>query len=77
MDTPKNTPSSAQMARAIQRRFDAEESIAVFWAFVSSLLNIIPDERDRAFDMVMMAGEMANLPFDARAKMLATTDGTA
>ena len=73
----EDAPSSTPMAQAIQRRFDAEERIAVFQTFTSSLLDLAPDERDRIFAVAMMAGELANLPSDARVKMLVTTDGVA
>ena len=62
---------------AMQKRFDAEERVAVFETFVSSLLDIAPGERDRLFAVAMMAGELANLPSDVRMKMLVTTDGVA
>jgi len=73
----EDAPSSTPMAQAIQRRFDAEERIAVFQTFTSSLLDLAPDERDRIFAVAMMAGELANLPSDVRVKMLVTTDGVA
>ncbi|KAL3762414.1 hypothetical protein ACHAW5_010708 [Stephanodiscus triporus] len=73
----EDAPSSTPMAQAIQRRFDAEERIAVFQIFTSSLLDLAPDERDRIFAVGMMAGELANLPSDARVKMLVMTDGVA
>ena len=73
----EDAPSSTPMAQAIQRRFDAEERIAVFQTFTSSLLDLAPDERDRIFAVAMMAAELANLPSDARVKMLVTTDGVA
>ncbi|KAL3823252.1 hypothetical protein ACHAXA_011097 [Cyclostephanos tholiformis] len=73
----ENAPSSAPMAQAIRRRFDAEERIAVFQTFTSSLLDLAPAESDRIFAVAMMAGELANLPSDVRLKMLVTTDGVA
>ena len=71
----EDADSSAPMEQAIQRRFDAEEKIAVFQTFVSSLLDIAPDARDRKFSVAMIAGELANLPSDIRVKMLVTTNG--
>ena len=73
----EDAPSSTPMAQAIQRRFDAEERIAVFQTFTSSLLDIAPDEKDRLFSVAMMAGELANLSSDTRRKMLVTMDGVA
>lgn len=73
----EDAPSSLPMEQAIQRRFDAEERIAVFQTFTSSLLDIAPNEKDRTFAVSMMAGELANLPSDVRVNMLATTDGVA
>jgi len=77
MDILENAPSSTPMTQAIQRRFDAEERIAVFQTFTSSLLDIAPNEKDRVFAVAMIAGELANLPAGARVKMLTTTDGAA
>ncbi|KAL7530877.1 hypothetical protein ACHAWF_003546 [Thalassiosira exigua] len=71
----EDASSSAPLAQAEQRRFDAEERVAVFQTFVSSLLDIAPDEKDRVFAVGMMAGELANLSSDLREKMLVTVDG--
>jgi hypothetical protein len=71
----EDASSSAPLAQAEQRRFDAEERFAVFQTFVSSLLDIAPDEKDRVFAVGMMAGELANLSSDLREKMLVTVDG--
>ncbi|KAL7531712.1 hypothetical protein ACHAXR_004191 [Thalassiosira sp. AJA248-18] len=73
----EDASSSNPMAQAIQRVFDAEERLAVFQTFTSSLLDIAPGERDRMFAVAMMAGELANLPSDIRVKMLVTMDGVA
>lgn len=62
--------------QAEQRQMDAEERIAVFQTFVSSLLDIASDERERLFAVAMMAGELANLPPDVRVRMLTTQNGT-
>ena len=62
--------------QAEQRQMDAEERIAVFQTFVSSLLDIASDERERLFAVAMMAGELANLPPDVRVHMLTTRNGT-
>ena len=61
---------------AEQRQMDAEERIAVLQTFVSSLLDIAPDERERLFAVAMMAGELANLPPDVRVQMVTTRNGT-
>ncbi|KAL9190944.1 hypothetical protein ACHAXT_000650 [Thalassiosira profunda] len=66
---------ASSMDQATSRQFDAEERMAVFQAFVSSLLDIAPNRRDRIFAVAMIAGELANLPSELRAKMLVTTDG--
>ncbi len=67
--------TSSPMEQEMNRRFDAEERIAVFEAFTSTLLDIAPNERDRIFAVAMMAGELAKLPSDIRVKMLTTTNG--
>ncbi|KAL3776532.1 hypothetical protein ACHAWO_003389 [Cyclotella atomus] len=71
----ENADSPEPMAQAITRTFDAEERIAVYQTFVSKLLDIVPDERDRCFAVAMIAGELANFSPKLRAKMLTTTDG--
>lgn len=73
----ENASSSAPMAQAIHRRFDAEERLAVFQTFTSSLLDIAPDLRDRQYAVALMAGELANFRSELRAKMLKTVDGVA
>jgi hypothetical protein len=73
----EDAPSSTPIAQAIRRRFDAEERIAVFQTFTSSLLDLAPAEVDRMYAVAMMAGELANLSSDGRIKMLVTTDGVA
>ena len=62
-------------AVAEQQKFDAEERLAVFQTFTSSLLDIATDEKDRYFVVAMMAGELSNLPSNVRSKMLVTTNG--
>ena len=62
-------------AAAEQQIFDAEERLAVFQTFTSSLLDIATDEKDRYFAVAMMAGELSNLPSNVRSKMLVTTNG--
>ena len=62
-------------AAAEQQIFDAEERLAVFQTFTSSLLDIATDEKDRYFVVAMMAGELSNLPSNVRSKMLVTTNG--
>lgn len=73
----EDAQTTIPMAQERKRRFDAEERIAVFQAFTSSLLDIAPDERDRIFAVAMIAGELAKLPSDIRVKMMATTNGIA
>lgn len=71
----ESADSPEPMAQAISRTFDAEERIAVYQTFVSSLLDIAPDERDRCYAVAMMAGELANFSSELRVKLLTTTDG--
>jgi len=73
----ENAPSSAPLKRAQQQQLYAEESVAVFHAFKSSLLDIAPEERDKRYAVAMMAGELGNLPPKVRVEMLAMTDGEA
>eukprot|EP00986_Skeletonema_menzelii_P010928 scaffold5472_cov146-Skeletonema_menzelii.AAC.3 len=68
--------TASPMMQAIQRQFDAEERLANFQIFRSSLLDIAPDPRDRAFCVGMMAAELVNLPSSTRMKMLETVNGT-
>jgi len=60
---------------AEQKQFDAEERLAVFQTFISSLLDIAADEKDRHYAIAMIAGELVNLSSDIRRKMLITTNG--
>jgi hypothetical protein len=71
----ENAASPEPMAQAVTRTFDAEERLAVCLTFVSSLLDIAPDERDRCYAVAMMAGELAQFPSELRVKMLTTTNG--
>lgn len=68
--------TASPMMQAIQRQFDAEERLANFQIFRSSLLDIASDPRDRAFCVGMMAAELALLPASLRMKMLETVNGT-
>lgn len=71
----ESSSSAKPLAQAMQMQEHSEERIAVFQTFTSSLLDIAPDERDRLFAVAMLAGELASLPSELRAKMLATTNG--
>ena len=73
----ENAPSLTPMAQARQRKFDAEERLAVFQTFTISLLDLAPDETDRIYTVAMMAGELANLSSNVRVQMLVMTDGVA
>ena len=73
----EDAPSSTPMIQARQRRFDAEERYAVLQTFITSLLDLAPDERDRIYAVAMMAGELANLSSNVRVQMLVMTDGVA
>lgn len=73
----EDAQTATPMAKKINQHFDAEERIAVFEAFTSSLLDIASSEKDRIFAVAMIAGELANLPSDVRVKMLMTTNGVA
>lgn len=68
--------TASPMMQAIQRQFDAEERLANFQIFRSSLLDIASDPRDRAFCVGMMAAELVNFPSSTRVKMLETVNGT-
>ena len=71
----ESASSPEPMAQAIQRTFSAEERLAVYQTFVSSMLDIAPDERDRLYTVGMIAGELANFPSSLRISMLTMTDG--
>lgn len=68
--------SASPMMQAIQRQFDAEERLANFQIFRSSLLDIASDPRDRAFCVGMMAAELVHFSSSTRVEMLETVNGT-
>lgn len=71
----ESASSTAPMEQAITRTFDAEERIAVYQTFVSSLFDVAPDQRERYYAIAMITGELATFSSDLRVKMLTTTDG--
>ena len=71
----ESASSPDPMVQAISRTFDAEERLAVHQTFISSLLDIAPDERDRYYVVAMMAGELAKFTTDVRVQMLTMTCG--